>query len=169
MYHVSRNGQQSGPYTEEQIQSMIPDGRVLPQDLVWKQGDPDWQPASIRLSHLFGNSAPAIQNPYAPSPSSSQPAAHWQQPGQANHRPPPPDHLVWAILTTLLCCLPFGIPAIVYSAQVKSKHFAGDYAGALQSSNNAKFWCWMSFGFGFGIIVLWFVVMFTAGAAGALR
>ena len=34
--------------------------------------------------------------------------------------PPPyvPNHLVWAILVTIFCCLPFGIVSIVYAAQV---------------------------------------------------
>ena len=32
-----------------------------------------------------------------------------------------PNYLVQAILVTLCCCLPFGIVAIVYAAQVNSK------------------------------------------------
>ena len=38
-----------------------------------------------------------------------------------------PNYLVQAILTTLFCCLPFGIVAIVYAAQVNTKIEAGDY------------------------------------------
>lgn len=51
---------------------------------------------------------------------------------------PPPNHLVFAILSTLLCCWPLGIPAIVFAAQVNNKWSAGDYAGAHQASNRAK-------------------------------
>lgn len=51
---------------------------------------------------------------------------------------PPPNHLVWAILTTLFCCLPLGIVSIVFAAQVNGKWQAGDYAGALDSSQKAK-------------------------------
>lgn len=55
-----------------------------------------------------------------------------------------PNHLVWAILTTLFCCLPMGIVSIVYAAQVDGKRAAGDIAGALESSRKAKFWAILS-------------------------
>jgi len=47
--------------------------------------------------------------------------------------------------------MPFGIVAIVYSAQVNGKLKAGDYEGALESSNKAKTWGWVSFGIGLAI------------------
>ena len=53
-----------------------------------------------------------------------------------------------AILTTLCCCLPFGIVAIVFAAQVKSKISVGDYEGARQASDSARMWCWIAFGLG---------------------
>lgn len=55
-----------------------------------------------------------------------------------------PNYLVQAILATVFCCLPFGIAAIVFAAQVNGKLAAGDYAGAVQSSKQAKMWCWIS-------------------------
>lgn len=58
------------------------------------------------------------------------------------------NYLVFAVLTTVLCCLPAGIPAIIYAAQVNSKLLAGDLAGAQAASNNAKLWCWIAFGLG---------------------
>ena len=61
------------------------------------------------------------------------------------------NYLVPAILVTLCCCLPFGIVAIVYAAQVNTKLGAGDYAGAQESAKNAKLWCWL--GFGAGILI----------------
>jgi hypothetical protein len=69
-----------------------------------------------------------------------------------------PNYLVFAILTTVFCCIPTGIPAIIYAAQVNGKLAAGDYAGAQAASNNAKIWCWVSFGIGlvgtlFGIVI----------------
>src|SRR5690242_9892722 len=39
---------------------------------------------------------------------------------------PPPNHLVWSILTTLFCCLPLGIVSIIFAAQVNGKWQAGD-------------------------------------------
>ena len=67
-------------------------------------------------------------------------------------RPAPPEHissyLVPAILVTIFCCLPFGIVSIVYAAQVNEKLAAGDVAGAMRASDNAKTWMWVSFGVG---------------------
>lgn len=78
------------------------------------------------------------------------------------------NYLVFAILTTILCCLPTGIPAIVFAAQVNSKLQAGDLAGAKSASNNAKLWCWISFGIGLGCGVLW-LMLFMLGVLSGLR
>lgn len=51
-----------------------------------------------------------------------------------------PNYLAPAILATIFCCLPFGIVAIVYAAQVDGTLAAGDYAGAVDASNRAKNW-----------------------------
>lgn len=59
-----------------------------------------------------------------------------------------PNNLLWAILATLCCCLPTGIVAIVFAAQVDSKAAAGDYAGAREASQKAAFWSWVSLGLG---------------------
>ncbi len=88
-----------------------------------------------------------------------------QQPQQAP-QVPPPNYLVWAILTTILCCLPFGIVSIVYAAQVNSKWTAGDYEGAQLSSKNAKIWAWVAFGVGLAAVLIWFVLAVVIGIAG---
>ena len=77
----------------------------------------------------------------------------------------PPNHLVWAILATLLCCLPGGIVAIVYAAQVDSKFAAGDIAGARAASDNARLWSWVSFGVGLAVLVGWFGLGFVGALA----
>ena len=69
--------------------------------------------------------------------------------GVAHDTPPHlPNHLVWAILVTIFCCLPFGIVSIVYAAQVNTKLSAGDVDGARLASQNAKTWAWVAFGVG---------------------
>jgi hypothetical protein len=59
-----------------------------------------------------------------------------------------PNSLVFAILATVFCCLPTGIAAIIYAAQVNTKLQAGDIAGAQLSSKNAKMWVLISVGAG---------------------
>ena len=63
------------------------------------------------------------------------------------------NYLVFAILTTVFCCLPTGIPAIIYASQVNTKLQLGDIAGAQAASNNAKMWCWISFGLGLAMCI----------------
>lgn len=70
-----------------------------------------------------------------------------------------PNYLVPAILVTLLCCVPFGIPAIVFAAQVNGRISAGDIEGAKDKSRKALTWCWVSFGSGLAVIVLYMILM----------
>jgi Interferon-induced transmembrane protein len=75
-----------------------------------------------------------------------------------------PNHLVWAIVSTLCCCWPMGIVAIVYAAQVDSKLAGGDYEGAVASSNNAKLWSWISFG-GAALLGILYIMLMAFGFA----
>jgi hypothetical protein len=77
------------------------------------------------------------------------------------------NYLVQAILVTIFCCLPFGIPAIVFAAQVNGKLEAGDYDGAIKKSKQAKRWCWVSFWVGIGIIIFYILMMMIPIIAGA--
>ena len=52
----------------------------------------------------------------------------------------PENYLVWAILSTVMCCMPLGIVSIVKSTQVDSLWAAGDQVGALKASEDAKKW-----------------------------
>jgi len=76
-----------------------------------------------------------------------------------------PNYLVFAILSTVLCCLPAGIPAIVYAAQVNGRLQAGDIAAAQVASQNAKMWCWISFGLGLAFCFIYGIIV----AAGIMR
>lgn len=66
---------------------------------------------------------------------------------------PPPNYLVFAILTTIFCCQILGIVSIVFAAQVNSKWNSGDIQGAMDASKNAKLWAWIAFGSGIIIAV----------------
>ena len=79
-----------------------------------------------------------------------------------------PNYLVFAVLVTVLCCLPTGIPAIIYAAQVNGKLQMGDLAGAKAASDNAKMWCWISFGVGIAGIVL-YVLLIVLGVVSGLH
>lgn len=68
-----------------------------------------------------------------------QQAQSFQQP-QQTMQPCPDSNLVWAILTTVLCCLPFGVVAIVYACKVNERYVVGDVQGAIEASQKAKKW-----------------------------
>ena len=61
-----------------------------------------------------------------------------------------PNHLGWAIFVTVLCCLPAGVIAIAYAAQVNGMLSAGDYRGAERASKSASTWSWAGFGLAIG-------------------
>ena len=158
MYHVGRNGQQTGPFSIEQLKAMVERGELQPTDLVWKEGMSGWEPASTVPGIFSSGPMPVV---------TSQPAAPF---AQSTVLPPTgvqiPNYLVWSILSTLCCCIPFGIVAIVFSAQVNSKLAAGDVAGARASSDKAKLWCWVAFGTGLVVNIVGAIAqaMMTAAA-----
>ncbi len=81
------------------------------------------------------------------------------------HTPPvnrPNSYLVWAILATILCCLPFGIVSIVYAAKVDRLWAEGDYQAAYNAASNAKLWFWLSFGFGLLVQII-YISLYSLG------
>ena len=52
----------------------------------------------------------------------------------------PPTNLVWAILSTILCCLPVGIVAIVYASKVSNYFYSNNYLKAKKASDRALYW-----------------------------
>jgi hypothetical protein len=84
-----------------------------------------------------------------------------QVPVQQSHMPVQ-TYLVPAILVTLFCCLPTGIVAIVFAAQVKSKESVGDIVGARTALNRAKIWTWVSFGLGVLVMLIYVAMLASA-------
>ena len=81
------------------------------------------------------------------------------------------DYMVFSILTTIFCCIPFGIIAIVYSSKVSKLIAAGDFEGASNASRNSKIWniAALVSGIVLGIIcILLYAGIFTSVAANYL-
>ncbi len=78
------------------------------------------------------------QPPYGEAPRYPQYAPGQQPQGQIP--PCPPTYLVWAIITTVCCCTPLGIVAIIYAANIKNAYYRGDYMKAVRNSNRAQAW-----------------------------
>lgn len=74
----------------------------------------------------------------------------------------PDSHMAMAILTTLFCCLPFGIISIVYASRVSGLYASGDYNGAVRASSKAQ--SYASWGMILGIVTyLIYVFLFFTG------
>jgi hypothetical protein len=60
--HITRNGEQHGPYPEATARQLLEEGKLLPADLAWHEGAEGWKP----LSEVLGADA---QPPATPPPS----------------------------------------------------------------------------------------------------
>jgi hypothetical protein len=149
-YSLSRNGQIIGSYTLDELRAHLQTGNVLPSDHVLPEGGSQW----VTVAQVLPGVSGASVAPGAPPPPPSVPEK-------------PKNYLVQSILVTLFCCLPFGVVAIVYSAQVDSKYRAGDYAGALHASKRASMWGWISFGIGIVVGVCYGIIGALGAVAGA--
>lgn len=73
--------------------------------------------------------------------------------------PPKPDnYLMWAILSTLFCCIATGIASIIYASKVNEAYARGEYEEALRASKNAKMWALIGAGFSVLIWIIYFAI-----------
>lgn len=111
----------------------------------------------------FGQQPTGQQYPQQPYGQQPYGQPYGQQPyGQTAYGAPggnpPQNYLVWAILTTLLCCTPFGIVSIVFAAKVNNRWVSGDQAGAHDASRKAKTWAIVSACSGLVVVVIWALI-----------
>lgn len=157
-YYYNQDGQQIGPVD---LQTLRATG-IMPNTMVWHEGMPNWQPASSlpELSDLFFTGAKEAPN-YAGAP---------QQPNQNGIQTPfcPPTYLALSIIVTILCCLPFGIVAIVNAAGVSDAFDRGDYTAAERKSRAARSWSiWSIVASAIGILIyVVFLLVFGLAALG---
>lgn len=68
-WYYAKDNDRHGPISSGELKQLARDGVLKPTDLVWKEGMPDWQPAS-RVKDLFGDvpqTAPPTPSPVAPA------------------------------------------------------------------------------------------------------
>jgi hypothetical protein len=61
-WHYTKNGQRFGPVSGQQLKELAAKGGIGPDDLVWKEGMPQWVPAS-KIKGLLPSSAPNATEP----------------------------------------------------------------------------------------------------------
>lgn len=124
-YHVSRNDKTLGVYPEADARDYYAQGRIGPDDLVWREGMPAW----LTAAHVFGPPPQPAFAPMAPpvpppmAATSLSPSAS-PSPSLATTTPPPPK-LYWA-LVLLFTVLTLGIFYVgwlfIQAAWVKKIH-----------------------------------------------
>lgn len=155
-YWIIINKERRGPVTREQLRLFPEFG---PETPVWRQGLADWTTAGQlpEAAEIFGTpvtgpgpapasapaSAPQIVYVQVPTPAPASGSA--PAPGDGERPEMPPTYLVWAILSTLCCCLVTGIVAIIYSSKVAPLYNRGDFEGARKASERAGWWVVITF------------------------
>ena len=122
-----------GPVDAERIHQWIREGRVNDQTLVKAPESNQWQ----LLSEIPEFAAALGARPQPPVAMASPTSRGLTAPAHV------PSYLIPAILTTLFCCTPLGVPAIFYAVRVNSRLNAGDVEGARAASEKARVWCWI--------------------------
>lgn len=148
-YWINHKGVQSGPVDLEGLKEM----GLTSAAYVWHEGMSDWAPITQLpelqgLYEMVGTTQAQAESPrqeVVTGQPYNQPQPQPQpqlQPTQENGTEPcPPTNLVWAIISTVLCCLPAGIVAIVYALKVTNKYREGDIEGAKKASEIGAWWC----------------------------
>ena len=163
-YYIAIDSQRRGPFPEDQL---VQNG-LTPDTLVWCNGMAGWTRAREvpeLAMYLTPQQVPEVpqfapqynqpqygydqgQPQYGYNPNQPQygyDQGQYQQGYGENMPPCPHNFLWWAILSTILCSWPFGIPAIVNASKVKSDYYYdGDYEMAKAHAKRAMIWSLVS-------------------------
>lgn len=143
-FYLNSQGQQVGPIAPSEFSR----NGVNEETMVWKQGLASWMRAGQipELSQYFRSATPP------PIPG-------------GNSQAKPDSNMLWAILSTLFCCLPTGVYAIYLASKVDSLYLSGQYAQAQAMANDAKKWVQISAGLGLVSAVIGFIIGFIGAMA----
>jgi interferon-induced transmembrane protein len=126
------------------------------QPQMQQQAQPQVQPQTMNINNFQQTQQPMNTQP------------PFQQPNNQQMPPQPDNYLVWAILVTVLCCLPLGVASIIYSVKVGSLYAQGDYNGAVDASQKAKKFAMIGGIGGLIFVVIYIIFMVIAGAGAAM-
>lgn len=164
-WYYSKNGTQLGPISADELKGKASSGEIFATDLVWKEGMADWQPfGQVAELQPGGIVAQAPSRGSMGSVPMQQPAAY-----PSGYNPQIPNYLWQSIVATVLCCMPFGVVAIVYAAKVDGLVARGDIAGAQAASNSAKTWTGVAVGSWLLIMALYVIVVIIGVASGSMN
>lgn len=156
-YYLDNNGTQQGPVDKNLLRSL----GVTADTMVWKKGMEQWVKASLVPELRPILISEPVDTPPTPPSASQRPAtyetgsynkdenssggtnaASAYSAGTANQtkQAKPNNNLIFAIVTTVMCCLPLGGVAIYYAIQSDSAYNAGDLQAAEANGKSARNW-----------------------------
>ena len=79
-------------------------------------------------------------------------------------------YLVWSIIVTIFCCLPLGIPGIVFASKIDKLAAMGDLAGAQDAAKKSKMFSIIGAVVGAVVIIvsiIFYVAVISAAVSGS--
>jgi uncharacterized RDD family membrane protein YckC len=141
-YFVGKNGQQLGPFGEEQIKSRVASGEFAGTDLIWKEGMAAWEPIATVLNNPYLPTAVLGASPLLAAQLQSRPLA-----GRG-------ARLGAVVLDNVLMGL-CAVPAIPpYMALLEATENGGDPSAALSGSGGSLLAAGLLLMLVFGIVQL---------------
>ena len=146
---IGGDGREYGPKAEVEVVDWIVQGRLNSDSRVKEVGSDEWK--------TLGN-LPEFQTEL-------KSAATIGSPIHQHTDEHIPSYMIQAILVTFFCCMPLGIPAIIFASRVDGLIRMGNYIQARECSNKAKLWCWIGFGLGIPANIISIIGLFGSSFA----
>jgi len=97
-WYLAREGQQYGPLSDAELGKFVELGHLQPNDLLWREGFPDWRPALVVFPQRPAKPTPAVKRPppdfgapASPRLGAERPAAERTRPGLMASPEPEPE------------------------------------------------------------------------------
>ena len=169
-WHCAIGNTQFGPISLEQLLEWINQGRVGANDLVWRQGMAQWQPASQvpELTSQFRHGAQPLVDPggagIPPAPGGLAPVGPWRDPRISRLQPHRGGAVLALGIIGLVCCFICGIIAWAMGAADLKEMNAGRKDPAGRGTTQAGMICGIIGVALWGLLII--LQLMTAAATG---
>ena len=161
---------------QQPIEKVQSEEDVLPEEKVQPEEDVQpTEPNNYEYGQGYGqqnqNYNQQNQNYTQQAPNYGQQNQGYYQQNNFNGMPQKPvnwvPYLILSIISTLCCCLPFGVVGIVFSAKINSAMLAGNLEEAQNNAKMARIWIIVSFAIGLLTWLIYMVLIVTGAVSGS--
>ncbi|MBO5699766.1 MAG: CD225/dispanin family protein [Bacteroidaceae bacterium] len=136
-YFITPDNKRGGPVLPEKFAEK----GITEDTLIWKSGMADWTPAGMVdevKAFVVPQIKKATEQELSSKPNEPISAAGFMRNGVL--LPKPDNGMLWAILSTICCCIPLGIVAIYKASKVNTLYYLGQYEEAVLQADSARRW-----------------------------